>query len=220
MKPNKAAKDIKDILKIVARIEELNNNWKPRVIPLKDPIFAGHWRHIALREDVLRCSIGADAAKVVALCDHWVLGKKKEPKSYNCQTEICLEGNTLFIMGQYLRPLSQAQIEEACFSPRFIRKWFHLHKKTVRLGTKNMEYIRYFPKIGHHMVEFAFRRGYIVEVTEPNGNVESELAKLYQKMEHLDGWRRLGQTKGQKEKKTKATMIDKIYRKEAKDQES
>lgn len=182
----------KKLLAANARIDELNRGrWGAKPIPLKKKIFTGHWRHLAVRADVLRSSIGQDVAAVVAACDHWVLGKKKEEKSYNCTTEVLFGKKPARIPGQYLQPISQKEAEKAGFSPAFLRKWFDRHTETIGAGTKTFERHHYYPKVRPHMIEFAFKPAFIVATTHPNPDAESELARLYKFMDAHDGWTKL-----------------------------
>ena len=183
---------IKKLRAAEKRIHELNHeirNIKPT--PLKKRMFVGHWRHFTVRADVLRSSIGEDVAKIVSACDHWVLGKKKEEKSYRTSTEALFGEKTGTIAGQALKPINQKKAEAAGFSPEFLRKWFDKHTAVIGAGTKTYERHRYFPKIRPHMVEFTYKPAYITEITNPNPDTESELAHLYKFMDAHDGWKKL-----------------------------
>jgi hypothetical protein len=193
MQDRKKANLLKKLRAASARIDELSRA-PLQMVPLKKRVFAGHWRHLTVRADVLRSSIGEAVASIVANCDHWVLGKKKEPKSYNCVTEVLYGKNTVCIPGQYLQPLSEEGAEKAGFSPSFLRKWFDKETTTINAGTKTFERHRYFPKVPAHMVEFTFKPAFIIEAHTPNPDRESELAKLYRFMDANDGWKKVGQT--------------------------
>lgn len=214
---NKQEELLKKLRAAEARINELSRGrWKAKPEKLEKRIFAGHWRHLAVRADVLRSSIGEAAAAVLDACDHWVLGKKKEEKSYRCTTEVLFGKSPARIPGQYPQPISQETADKAGFSPSFLRKWFEQHTETIGAGTKTFQRHRYFPKLPPHMVEFAFKAAYITEVTNPNPDVESELARLYRFMDTHDGWTKLrGNHRDEWDRsESKHKSLEKLRRKE------
>lgn len=185
---------LRKIRNVRDRIDELHKTkWNAPRVPLEKKIFAGHWRFFKVREDVLRSSVGQDISKIVDACNHWILGKKQEPKSYRGSTEVFISKRGHHIPGQYLRPIGEDKMESLGFNEGKIRKWFDIEKTTIGAGTKTFEKKRYFPKVRPHQIEYDFKRAYITEVHVPDGDVESELAHLYKFMENHDGWKKLGE---------------------------
>lgn len=193
MKPNKQELKLKEFLKAKRRIDELHTLIaQSPCVPLKNKIFVGHFRFFKVRDDVLRSSIGNAAKLVVDACNTWVLGKKKEPKTYEKYHGIvyCRYFGETTVSKQCLRPLRQDEIDKLNFPNRisFIRRWFDVEEKIKSYGSKNVVYRRYFPKIPPHMLEFAFKPAYITEEKTKVGDYESELAKLYTFMSDNNAW--------------------------------
>jgi len=184
---------IKELRHAADRIAEIQRDiFKIKPKPLPKKIFAGHWRFIVVRSDVLRSSIGQQVQQVVNACNHWCLGKKKEPNSYRASTEVSYGPySSGYADGQSLRPLSQDAWDKAGFPEFFKRKWFDVVTKYIKAGTSNIPQYKYFPKVPKHMLEYAYKPAYIKEVTEPDGNLEGELKKLYDFMNTNNGWARL-----------------------------
>jgi hypothetical protein len=196
MEKNKKERLLKQILQAERRITELQKEAfkKPRV-PLEKKIFAGHWRFFAVRADILRSSIGQQIEKIVQACNTFRLGKKKDPDSFRGTTEIVLPNppnhSTLFSQNQGLHPISQQELDKLELSNTQKKKWFLEVTRTLKAGSKNIHIPRYFPQIPPHMLEFAYKPAYITEITIPDGDKESELIKLYQFMEKVNGWQKL-----------------------------
>lgn len=193
MKPDKREAEYKKLLLAKARIDELYRLMAalPRK-RLEKKIFAGHWRFFKVRDDILRSSIGEAAKLVVDKCNTYVLGNKKNPKSYEKWhgTEYCRYFGEITVSKQTLQSLSQEQIDKIDFPNRenFIRKWFHVAEKVINVGSKNIIRRRYIPKIPPHMLEFAYKPAYITEVSDKAGDYESELAKLNDYFYRKNGW--------------------------------
>lgn len=196
MKANPKKSELSKIRRAAQRITELHQKIGIfEKIPLEKKMFVGHWRFLVVRADVLRSSIGSQVQQVANHCNHWVLGRKKVSDSYRCVTEVKIgPSSSTHIAEQYLRPLSSKQWEKIVLPEHIRRKWFEPVTTVMRAGTKNIPIVRYFPKVPRHMLEYGFKRAYIEEVTNPNPDVESELARLYQFMRDHDGWTKLGQT--------------------------
>jgi hypothetical protein len=196
MQRNKKEAKLSQIRKAHHRIEEIQSEIRnmPRE-KLEKKIFAGHWRFLKVRADVLRSSIGSQIEKVVEACNTYCLGKKKEPNSFKTATEVChpvngslVNGTSTWQEGQGLRPLTKDQFEKANFPEHFKTKWFDVLIKHIKAGTKNIPVEKYFPKIPPHMLEYDFKPAYITEVKTTRGDLESELAKLYRFMHTNNGW--------------------------------
>jgi len=191
--PHKKDVQLRDIRKAAERIREIQHllgQIKPQPLPKK--IFAGHWRFITVRADVLRSSIGSQVQQVVDNCNHWVLGKKKEPKSYKCSTEIRYNSELSgYENGQGLLPLSEERWEKSGLPEFFKKKWFETVTRYIKAGTKNIPRVTYFPKIPKHMLDYGFKPAYIKEFTDTNGDLEGELQKLYTFMDTNHGWAKL-----------------------------
>ena len=192
MKPNKKESRLREFRKAQERMHELNRLIRNApYVPLKKKIFAGHWRFFKVRDDILRCSTGEQIQKVVNACNHWVLGKKKDEKSYNhrCSTERYYGGSTnTYDSQQYLLPLSQEEFDAAGFPSFFKRKWFTVWKRTKSFGTKNIEICRYYPHIPRYMLEWKYKAAYITEQQPTLGDYESELAKLHDYLSDNHAW--------------------------------
>jgi len=192
MKPNKEESQLREFRKARERIHELNQLIATAPYsPLKKKIFAGHWRFFKVRADILRCSTGAQIQKVVNTCNHWVLGKKKDEKSYNtrCSTEMYCGGSTnTYSSQQHLLPLSQEKFDAAEFPDFFKNKWFTVWKRTKSFGSKNIEICRYYPQIPRHMLEWGYKTAYITEEKPILGDYESELVKLYDYLSDNHAW--------------------------------
>jgi len=196
MNKNKQEEKYKELLHIRDRIDELNRQMsKVQPIKLNKKIFAGHWRFLKVRKDILRSSIGIEVQNVVNQCNHWVLGKKKDANSYCCSTEIYYPYGVLsnrnestWQSGQGLVPLSQDQWDAANFPISYKMRWFTIRKIERNFGTKNITFYKYYPTIPHRMLEFGYKAAYITEVYEPNGDVETELKYLNDKFNELHGW--------------------------------
>lgn len=194
MKPQKQEVKFREFLKASARISELYGLIRDTPsIPLPKRIFAGHWRYFKVREDILRSSIGEQVSKVVNLCNSWVLGRKKEPSSYeHCYSAIyCKYYGETFVSKQHLHPVSQETIDKAGFSPKQIARWFEVSRTVKSFGSKNVEFCKYYPKVPEYMLEFAYKAAYITEEKVKVGAYESELAKLQQFMADNNGWKAL-----------------------------
>lgn len=211
MKTSKKEKQFKEFKRAAERINAIYRelmNAPAKKLPKK--IFAGHWRYIAVRADVLRSSVGNEVAQVVNNCNHWVLGKKKIPESYRCSTPAVFATNegmgetnatlgvktgakvvVVRINGQFLNPISEEDMEKSNMSEKIKRKWFQRVVQTIPCGTKTFERITYYPKVPQHMLEFAFKPAYITEVKDANGDLESELAHLRSFMEINHGWEKI-----------------------------
>jgi len=196
MQRNKKEVKLSEIKKAHRRIEEIQSEIRnqPRE-KLDKKIFAGHWRFLKVRADVLRSSIGEQVSKVVEACNTYCLGKKKDPNSFKTATEVCypvngslINGETTWRQGQGLRPLTKDQFEQAGFPEHFKTKWFDVLTKQIKAGSKNIPVQRFFPKIPEHMLEYDFKPAYITEVKIARGDLESELAKLYKFMRTNNGW--------------------------------
>lgn len=160
--------------------------------PLPRKLFVGHWRYLVVRADVLRSSVGKQVQAVVDRCNHWVLGKKNNPASYRCSTEVPVSAaETGFVSGQGLRPLTAEQWQEASFPDFFEHKWFRKVERTIRAGTKNIAVYRYFPEVPKHMLEFGYKPAYMTEAQVVDGDLESELKRLYSFMRNSHGWERV-----------------------------
>lgn len=193
MNLNKKESKLKQFIRAQDRINELHDLIaKSPSIPLKSKIFVGHWRFFKVRDDILRSSIGNAAKLVVDSCNSWILGKKKEPKSYEkCYGSVyCKYVGETTVSKQCLRPLSQYQMDQINLPNKvsFIRRWFDAEEKAKSYGSKNVIVRRYFPKVPPHMLEFAFKPAYITEEKSKIGDYESELAKLYIFMSQNHGW--------------------------------
>ena len=194
MKPNPKESRIKQFIHAQHRINELHKLIRNAPdVKLKKPIFAGWWRFFKVRDDILRSSIGQQVKLVVDACNHWVLGKKNDPKSYEnkCYTRVyCAYFGSTAVSKQHLHPLSQEESDKCNFpNPvSFIRRWFDVEEKVRNFGSKNVIYRNYYPKVRPHMIEFAYKRAYITEEHCKVGDYESELAKLSQFMTDNHGW--------------------------------
>lgn len=216
MQLNKKAEQIKEIRAADARIKELNQKDLTNIAePLEKRLFSGHWRHLKVRQDVLRSSVGEAAAAVVAVCDHWVHGNKKDQKSFQCNTEVFQDRtHSIYIPGQYLQPINQEKVDKAGFSPSFLRKWFDRKTESIKVGTKVIEKQYYFPKIPPHMVEYTHKPAYITEVTNKNPDTQSELARLYTFMDKTDGWKKLGDRQKSDFDRDKKRILNRLHKKE------
>jgi len=143
----------------------------------------------------LRSSIGGQVQRIVDQCNHWVLGKKKDPTSYRCSTEIYYpysvhseSSGVSWQSEQGLHPINQNVWDQAGFPEFFKKKWFNLRKITRSYGTKNVVYYRYYPKIPSHMLEYGYKAAYITEVHPVNGDLESELKFLKDQFARRNGW--------------------------------
>jgi hypothetical protein len=199
MQKDKKKVQLSEIRKAEKRIFEIQRHMRslPRE-KLEKKIFAGHWRFLKVRADVLRSSIGEQAARVVEACNTYCLGKKKDPNSYKTSTETCypingsiLNGSSFHQEGQGLRPLYHKEFEKSGFPEHFERKWFNKQAITKSIGSKNLVHYKYFPKVPKHMLEFDYKPAYITEVNIKAGDLESELAKLYKFMNANNGWNKL-----------------------------
>jgi hypothetical protein len=193
MKTTKEDLRERELRRAARRIGEIHRELAARPsTPLPKKIFAGHWRFLAVRADVLRSSVGSQVQQVVDKCNHWVLGRKSSPPSYRASTEVAVSpAATAFISGQGLRPLGAEEWLSAGFPDFFEDKWFRKIPRLIRVGTKNIELTRYFPQVPDHMLEFAYKPAYITETRLPGGDLESELRRLYSTMNAAHGWERL-----------------------------
>jgi hypothetical protein len=222
MKRTKKEEQLAKIRKAHERITEiwkLRANLKPTKLPKK--IFSGHWRFFKVRDDIMRCSEGEQIAKIVAVCNHWVSGNKKKPESYRCSTEVMInpadpDSPSTWRNGQELLPLSQEEFNAAKFPDFFAKKWFAVQRNIHRAGTKVYERPRFFPQVPHRMLEFSYKTAYITEVTNPDPELDSELDKLYDFMDRVDGWKKIGESNKRDEydlglikKKIKGRLLDK-----------
>jgi len=188
MQRHKKEASLKEIRKAIETLSELRDQMRGKYVPLKHKIFAGHWRFLVVREDVLRSSIGGQIQKIVNECNHWCRGNKKDPNSYHTGTE-------LFDVGcqniQYLHPLNQRQWDAANFPEFFAKKWFVVKTTYKNVGTKNIPIHRYFPKVPKYMLDFKFKPAYITESFIPNGDLESQIHSLNEFIWENKGWERL-----------------------------
>ncbi len=193
MRIGKKERSIKALLAHARRIDEINRILATRPAhPLPNKIFAGHWRYLAVRSDILRSSVGLQVQRVVDACNHWVLGRKSSTKSFLSSTEVAYgSGETGFSSGQGLRPLSQGEWDSHNFPEFYERRWFKRVPKIIRAGTKNISINRFFPQVPAYMLEFAYRPAYITETKTPDGDLESELRHLYQVMKENHGWEKI-----------------------------
>lgn len=193
MKTTKKEKLKRDLKRAEERIRVLSRKiMDAPPVPLKKRIFVGHWRFFRVREDVLRSSIGEEVSKVVGHTNHWVLGKKKFPKSYRSSTEVMLADSIVGrVAVQYLNPLTQEEMDKTGFGAKVQRKWFSVFTKTIGAGSKTLEKRWYFPKVPEHMLEFGYKAAYITETHIPDGDVESELHHLRKFMDDHNGWEKL-----------------------------
>jgi hypothetical protein len=172
------------------RIDQIHRELRDRpAVRLPKKLFVGHWRYLAVRQDVLRSSIGGQVQMVVDKCNHWVLGRKGNDKSYRATTEVPIgTGSSGFSQGQGLRPLSKSAWEEAEFPEFFERKWFRKVTSLLRAGTKNIPIERFFPQVPERMLEYAYKPAYVCETSLVDGELESELKRLYDFMRDAHGW--------------------------------
>jgi len=196
MKKNKKNQELKTLHRVANRIHELQKEIResPRT-PLPKKLFAGHWRFFSVRSDILRSSIGHQIQKIVDACNTFRLGNKKKEDSFRGCTEIAVpmppNHTTILDPNQGLKPLCQEELDQLELSPTQKEKWFLTVTKILRAGSKNIPIPKYFPQIPKHMLEFSYKTAYITEITEPDGEKESELIKLYRFMEKNKGWEKL-----------------------------
>lgn len=203
MKRSKKDQDIAKFRQAARRISEIYDEMaKLPMQQLEKRLFVGHWRFLKVRADVLRSSIGGQVDRVVQACNTWVLGKKHNPKSFRCSTEICIpikgsykNGMQSFQQGQGLRPLGQDAFEKAGFPDFFKTKWFHEMETPIKAGSKVIIKYRYYPKVPTHMLEFDYKPAYIEEIRAHSGDLEGELKRLYEFMDQNDGWKKIGSTR-------------------------
>jgi hypothetical protein len=184
---------LKKIRRAILRIDEIHRELSTLPSqPLPTKIFAGHWRYFQVRADVLRSSTGRQVQQIVEQCNHWVLGKKRNPRSYRTSTEVAVNSSeTTFYSEQLLRPLSEDQFQAASFPAFFERKWFETVTRYHRVGTKNIPYKKYFPQVPPHMLEFAYKPAYYTETTPPHSELSSELKRLYDFLRETHGWEKI-----------------------------
>ncbi len=129
---------------------------------------------------------------VVEKCNHWVLGKRKNPSSYRASTEMAVSDTaTSFFSEQGLRPLTQDQFDKAGFPEFFEKKWFKVVISYHRAGTRNIPRKRYFPQVPRHMLEYVYKPAYMAEEKMTPPDLDGELRKLYDFMKEAHGWERL-----------------------------
>lgn len=187
-------------------------------VPLPKKIMVGHWRYFRVREDVLRSSVGDQVKQVTDRCNHWVLGKKKDPDSYRSSTEIAVSPSaSTFYSGQRLRPLNHEQFVNSNFPDFFEKKWFRVVELIHRAGTKNIPIKRYFPQVPPHMLEFAYKPAYMTEENLPSSPLTAELHHLYDFMKKNHGWERLSGRHADEWdlNLTRTRILDKLSRREA-----
>ena len=195
-KTNKKALALKELRRIKERMEEIQDKiWTLPRTKLPNRIFAGHWRYFGVRADILRSSQGEVIQRIVDACNHWVLGNKKDPKTFRCSTEVLCWGLGIYPNswqdGQWLRPLSQEQWDAAKFSEGIKKKYFRIGTFYHKVGTKNIPYFRYYPNIQEYMLEWKYKAAYIVEVGSKNGDLETEYHELRTIFDNNQGWTRL-----------------------------
>lgn len=189
MRLSKKEQKMKQYIKAKKRLEELSNMIsKTPLEKLDKKIFVGHWRYFGVRADVLRSSIGEDIQTIVDICNHWVLGKKKDESTYNCNTPYYTQFG--LNNGQYLESLSEEKFLEYNFSSR-IKKWFIVREYVWKLGTKNFTVKRYFPNIPKHMLEWRYKPAYITAVKTKVGDWESEYFRLREFMDRENVWSKI-----------------------------
>ena len=186
MRPTNHELKLKKLIQAKLRIDQLRDLIRkaPRV-PLKNKIFAGHWRFFKVRADVLRSSIGHEVQQVVDACNRWLLGDKKDPNSYRI---ITYKGE---VQEQKMNPLTQAEYDKRGFPEHFKRKWFTVEEVIKNFGTKNVVVYRYWPKIPQHMLEFQYKAAYYVDEQIKVGDYESEMAKLSKFIDDNHGWEKI-----------------------------
>jgi hypothetical protein len=183
----------KEIRRAQARINEIHQLIARQPSkPLPKRILVGHWRFLRVREDVLRSSIGRQVSMVVEKCNHWVLGKKKNPSSYRAATEVAASDTaSSFLSEQGLKPLTQEQYDAAGFPDFFEKKWFKVVTVQRRFGTKNIPFKRYFPQVPAHMLEYGYKPAYMVDEKVTPPDLVGELKRLYDFMWANHGWEKL-----------------------------
>lgn len=222
--PNPKDKTLAKIKKASERINELRKIPQTKeILDKKDRIFAGHWRFFKVRADVLRSSQGETLSKVVEATNKWVLGQKKDPESYRSISWIGQNGGKgIYSNEQSLQPLSFEELQEKGLNSEKYLKWFSKEIQTQNVGSKILEKPVFFPKLPKHTLEFDYKKAYVVEITHPNPDVESEMARLYQFMTENKGWEKLhGKGKDYSfdlERKNKLTKSRKLNKKIIEDQ--
>lgn len=196
MRKNKYEEKESDLIRSAKRISELQKNLRnPARVPLEKKIFAGHWRFLTVRKDVLRSSIGEQVDAVVQACNSYRFGKKKDPHSFLGSCEIYCPtpdgGIPTWVQEQGLHPLCAKDYESVALPEAIKKKWFLRVDKTLPCGSKNILVPKYYPQVPRHMLEYAYKAAYITEVSIRDGDQESELVRLYQYMEKTKGWEKL-----------------------------
>jgi hypothetical protein len=219
MQKNKHDEKKSQLKKTADRIYELQKNLRnPPRIPLEKKIFAGHWRFLTVRKDILRSSIGGQVDAVVQACNSYRFGKKDQPNSFRGSCEIYCQtpegGLPTWVSGQGLHPLSAKEYEEIPLPEAQKKKWFLRTDQTLRCGSKNLLVPRYYPQIPKHMLEYGYKTAYITEVSLPDGPKESELIRLYQYMERIQGWEKLHGRRPEDHQKNKKKAIKKALRRD------
>lgn len=185
MKQDKHKLKIKKFRDTVKRLDELHDIlWDLPTEKLKKKIFAGHWRFFVVRKDIMKSSIGIQIQQVLDVCNSWVLGHKKDPKSYfACHVDPIY--GTVYQQG--LKHLNEKQWEKANF-PAFFVKFFKINETTVSYGTKNVTHKTYIPNIPMRMFEFKYKSAYYEDKPIIPGDVQGEYNKLRDFMHKNNGW--------------------------------
>lgn len=191
MKPDKYNEKLKEYYAASKRINELYRSiWDlPRVDVSKDRIFAGDWRFFVVRKDILRSSIGENIQAVVDVTQSARLGRRDNPKSY-------LQYNYLtrrYEDSQELNPLSDKTYTNYNF-PAKVAKYFKKYTEIRSIGSKNIEIYSWHPVIPKWMLEYDYKRAYLLETRDAGYELQSELDKLQAFMRRENGYEKLCQS--------------------------
>lgn len=198
MRHHKKERKIKEMLKDNRECSEACKSlYRPKYEKLDKQIFAGHWRFFVVRADVLRSSVGQEIQQVVDLCNSWVLGHKKDPSSYDRKSwsakVIGYDENQQAVIEhvaeQLLRPIDEKRWKELNLSDK-IKQYFVQVTQTFY----NKTYIRYFPNVPSHMIEFGFKRAYITAVPVEDSEARSKRTLITNKQQREDADRKLGKS--------------------------
>ena len=219
MQKNKKEEKLKKLFQVSERISaiyQLKKKLEPK--KLNKPIPHGHYRYVTVRADVLRSSVGGQIQKIVYHCNHWILGDKKDSKSFEWpHTEVLAGLNERgYVRKQLLKPLSQSEWDQAKFPDFFEKKWFKVLISVKSFGSKNVTTKRYFPNVPEHMLTFEYCPAYIVAVSSVDGDLDSEEKKLRDLMDESNGYPRLyGKDKDEwSESLEKKRILNRLSKKE------